>query len=167
MEVQKMKKSKPIKSTAWVKLSENLKEEYETVNDLQMACEEIFSDHCIVMIYNGLETIGVYPSNFDTDYANDHRIHLMRDVVWYENKGEKIKKMDSARKIEAIVEAIQDKVDVQKLLIDRLNDSNPEELQELFERAVLKKGAVKEKEGCYKLLVGGKRGKPYEFAILE
>jgi hypothetical protein len=162
-----MKKTEPIKSTAWVKKSKKLKKKYDDVNELQKACENLFGDHSIVMVYNGLHHVAVYPSNIEDDTKEDHRIHLMRDVVWYNKEEEQLTRMDIEEKIKLIVDKIKDKVNIEQLLVDRFHDSDPEELQEMFERVVLNQGAVKDKEGCYKLMVGGKKGKPYEFTILD
>ena len=75
------------------------------------------------------------------------------------------KEQDTEKLVKEIVEVLKDKISVEKFLEDVLNDIDPEELEEIYERAVVKKGKIREEEGCYKLLIGGKRGAPFELML--
>lgn len=159
--------SDPISSQEWVKRAEKLKERYKSTAALLKACDDIFGEYYALMIYSGKKLVGVYPSNVEEDIAHDHRFHTMRDIRWYLNTEGKLQQLETEKMIDALVERFKEEIDISAIIRDRLHDSNPDEIDELFERAIIKKGSVKEKEGCYKLMVGGKRGKPYEFNILD
>jgi hypothetical protein len=48
-----------------------------------------------------------------------------------------------------------------------LIQSGPVEILELKERLEKSYAKIKDTPGCYSLLVGGKRGKPYEFVLIN
>ena len=77
------------------------------------------------------------------------------------------KKMNTKKFIDALVEKLTPHVSVEELLRDTLYDTNPEDLKEMYERVIEKKGSIREKPGCYKLMLGGKRGVPFQFMLRE
>ena len=66
-----------------------------------------------------------------------------------------------------IIKELSDKINTTALLDDVLGDMSIHSLEELSARAVDKKGSVKSKEGCYKLVIGGKKGRPMQLMLRE
>ena len=86
----------------------------------------------------------------------------------FKKAGQRYVQIDIAKTIETIVNKLAPHVDVKTLLTEMLLiKSGPVEILELKER--LEKGYAKVKDvpGCYSLMVGGKRGKPYEFVLIN
>lgn len=148
----------------WVEKANTLNKSYNSRKSLRQDCEKKLKDHFVIMEYGHKKLISVYPIHVEE--TGDNRVHMMRDVKWY-HVDKSIRLMDTDKMVAGIVSVLKDKVDVEELIKDALYDSNPETLEEVFERAVVKKGSIKSKEGCYKLAIGGKPGKPFEFMLRD
>ena len=86
----------------------------------------------------------------------------------FKKAGHRYVQIDIPKTIETIVNKLAPHVDVKKLLTEMLLiQSGPMEIMELKER--LEKGYAKVKDvpGCYSIMVGGKRGRPYEFVLIN
>jgi len=69
--------------------------------------------------------------------------------------------------VEEIAEYLKDKVNIKLLLKDFLRSKLPEEvILKLYERVKLQP-KVTDEEGCYKIRVGGKRGRPLELYLVD
>jgi len=147
----------------WKERANKLNKSYDSRTKLRHDCEKKLGDYFLVLEYGAKKLVGIYPCHVEE--TGDDRVHTMRDVKWYCIGDKHLKLMDAEKMIEGIIDVLHDKVDVKKLIEDALHDSSPDDLQEIFDRAVIKKGKVREKEGCYKLLIGGKRGQPFEFML--
>lgn len=143
----------------WKEKASQLKNSYRSYGKLIDDCTSIFKENFIV-VYHGKLAI-IYPNEVE----DADEFHKIRDAVIYKRTGHTIKKIDTEKLISEIVNVLKDKISVEKLLKDVLNDIEPEELEEIYERAVIKEGKVREEEGCYKLLIGGKRGAPFELML--
>jgi len=158
-----------IKLETWRKYIDSLKKNYKNIKELREDTKKKCKNHHVIMIYDDRGIVGVYPGQGVDQYGEhaDDRVHTMRDVKWYYIRKTTLRQLDIEKMIDELVEKFRDKLSVDKILRDALYDTNPEDLNEMFERAVIKKGKVKEKEGCYKLIIGGKRGSPMEFMVRE
>jgi len=66
-----------------------------------------------------------------------------------------------------IIKKLSDKINTTAMLDDVLGDLTIQGLKELHSRTVEHKGKVKSKEGCYKLTIGGKKGRPMELMLRD
>jgi len=85
----------------------------------------------------------------------------------FKKAGYRYAQFDLQEAVKMIVSKLAPQVDVKKFLEELiLLHSSVEEIIDLRER--LEKGYVKVKEAerCYSLMVGGKRGRPYEFNLV-
>lgn len=64
-----------------------------------------------------------------------------------------------------VIKRLAKYVDPEKLLIEILKTLSPEQLMDLYERAVEKKGKVTAGKGCYSLKIGGRQGAPFELYL--
>jgi len=86
----------------------------------------------------------------------------------FKKAGERYVKVDLPAMLELIVSKLAPHIDVKRFLTELITlHSSAEEVLELNER--LEKGDVKisEEKRCYSLMVGGKRGRPYEFNLVS
>ena len=77
-----------------------------------------------------------------------------------------LEELDVDAIIEEIAEYLKDKVNIKAFLKDVLAMQYELDLMELFYR-IQKKPKVSDEEGCYALLIGGKRGKPFKLWLRE
>jgi|Deesub1362A_J573_1020465.scaffolds.fasta_scaffold13388_3 uncharacterized protein (DUF2267 family) len=143
----------------WKEITNQLKNSYKSFTKLQEDCAKIIPCDFAIVYQKGMAVI--YPESLE-DAEEFHRI---RDAVIYKRIGSTIKRVDTEKLVSEIVNVLKDKISVEKLLEDVINDIDPEDLEEIYERAVVKKGKIREEEGCYKLLIGGKRGAPFELML--
>ena len=81
----------------------------------------------------------------------------------------KINKKERKELLEKLAGKLAPSVKVKDLLIDTLGELRPSELKEIVSRLDSPKNEtkVRSEEGCYKLLIGGKKGKPYELMLRD
>ena len=85
----------------------------------------------------------------------------------FKKAGQRYVQIDITKTIETIVNKLAPHVDVKKLLTEMLLiQSGPMEIMELKERLEKGYAKVKDTPGCYSIMVGGKRGRPYEFVLV-
>lgn len=143
----------------WKEKAAQLKNSYKSFAKLMDDCIIIFRENFAIVHQKGLAI--VYPDSLE----DAEEFHKIRDAIIYKRIGSTIKRIDTEKLVKEIVEVLKDKISVEKFLEDVLNDIDPEDLEEIYERAVVKKGKIREEEGCYKLLIGGKRGAPFELML--
>ena len=86
----------------------------------------------------------------------------------FKKAGQRYVQIDLSKTIETIVNKLAPHIDVKKLLAEMLLiQSGPMEIMELKERLEKGYAKVKDTPGCYSIMVGGKRGKPYEFVLIS
>ena len=86
----------------------------------------------------------------------------------FKKAGQRYVQIDITKTIETIVNKLAPHVDVKKLLTEMLLiQSGPMEIMELKERLEKGYAKVKDTPGCYSIMVGGKRGRPYEFVLIN
>ena len=66
-----------------------------------------------------------------------------------------------------LAEELVKQIEPKKILMYALKKLPPEDLEELYERVVEKRGKVVEGEGCYCLFVGGKQGAKKPFVVVD
>lgn len=151
---------KGIEFKEWEKNAKKLKDHYKDFDELVKDSKKIFGrEYCAVVNsdnYSYTKPVNVYVLG---------EPHIMRDIPIYYNTEKGLDRMIPEKLIGPIIEKLKDSVSIEKLLEDALLNLNPEDLTELFERAVTKNGKVNEKEGCYQLLVGGKSGRPFKLML--
>jgi hypothetical protein len=167
MEVDPPKKEMTLET--WRKKCKKMNVSYDSISNLQDdANKKLGADNYYITTVPKIKIIIVYPFAVVEGGKDDDRIHLSRDALFYflTEKGTH-KKMNTEKFINALVEKLTPHVSVEELVRDALYDTNPEDLKEMYERVVEKKGSIKEKPGCYKLRLGGKRGVPFEFMLRD
>lgn len=154
---------KNMKFKEWIEKKKTLNDKYDTVDELIEHCDKTFGKHYGTIFLALNKMLMVRPVLIE----GDEHIHISRDSVLYRKKDGKWHLIDTKKLVDVLVEHLKDHVSVEKLVEDALYDTSPEELDELFERVVKKKGSIREEEGCYKLVIGGKRGQPMEFMLRD
>lgn len=154
---------KKMKFGEWIEKKKSLKDKYDSVDKLIDHCDKIFGKYYGTIFLALNKMLMVRPVLIE----GDEHIHISRDSVLYRRKGNKWHLVDTMKLINVLVEHLKEHVSVEKLVEDALCDTSPEQLEELFERVVKKKGSIREEEGCYKLIIGGKRGQPMEFMLRD
>jgi len=150
------------KTTEWVEKTKKLKKEYSSIEELEQDCKKLLGTNWQIS-KRADNTVAILPIKLEYD----EEIHASRDLPIFFLKGKKLYKMDAEKLMQEIVKILADKLNVHEFLADVLSSLHPNELQEVYERTVIKKGKVKATEGCYKLLIGGKRGRPMELMLRE
>jgi len=165
MEVDKAEKE--ITLVKWGKKAKKMKVQYKGLGELQEdAVKKIGDDYFYVTNVPKLKIIIVYPFGVIEGGRDDDRIHLSRDALfYYKNEKGNYKKMNTEKFINALVEKMTPHVNIEELIRDALYDTTPEDLREMYERVIEKKGSIKDKPGCYKIALGGKKGAPFEFML--
>jgi len=86
----------------------------------------------------------------------------------FKKAGNRYVQIDITKTIKTIVNKLAPHVDVKQLLTEMLLiQSGPVEILELKERLEKAYPKVKDAPGCYSLMIGGKRGRPYEFVMIN
>jgi len=113
-------------------------------------------DECVV-VYKKDGFAAVYPAELEVgEMPHLRRLFKIKDGQFEEINLNAI--------VKEIVDFLEHKITPKKLLEDVLKTSDPNTIMEVLER-IRKKPKVKEAEGCYYLLIGGKRGLPLQLNI--
>ena len=113
--------------------------------------------------------INIFPENNFIEIQNWSENHEMLGGSIYfkiEEDG-KIKRRRQQTKVSEIVKSLAKHIDPKLLLEETLKQVSPDDIDEIYDRVVEKKGKVKSGEGCYSLKIGGKKGKPFELCIIN
>ena len=153
-----------MKLNEWKSKLRNLKKSYESIDKLKDDCKKRVGDDFYIMdsVRNGLVVILPEPKPIE----NWESFHITRDSIMYrcDNSGY-LEKVNTKAMIKEIVKVTAAHLSPEELMEDVLNSVDPDDIIEIYQRVVEKKGKIKEAEGCYKLLIGGKRGAPFELMI--
>ena len=152
-----------MKFEEWIEKKNALNDKYNTVDELIDHCDEVFGKYYGTIFLALNKMLAVRPIGIE----GDDNVHISRDSALYRKKEDGWYSIDTMKLIDILVEHLKEHVSVEKIIEDALTDAPPEVLEDLFERVVIKKGSIREKEGCYKLLIGGKRGQPMEFMLRD
>ena len=87
-------------------------------------------------------------------------------AIFMEHEG-KIKKMDQNIMREEIAKILIDNFTAEEFLKDFTNSLDPMQVMEAYERAVVKKGKVREVEDCYGWDLFGKKGESFRLQIID
>jgi len=86
----------------------------------------------------------------------------------FKKAGHRYVQIDVTKTVETIVNKLAPHVDIKKFLTEMLLiQSGPVEIMELKERLEKGYAKVKDAPGCYSIMIGGKRGRPYEFVLIN
>jgi len=103
----------------------------------------------------------------DEDYVYIMDPKTNRLLKLFVKAGHRYTQVDLQKTIGFIAEKLKDTVDAKRFLEELMFlHSSPAEILELHER-ILKGASVKDKPGCYSLMIGGKKGRPYEFVLVS
>lgn len=160
---------KRITLKVWRGRGKKLKVKYKDFKELEEdANKKIKSEYYYITTVPKLKLIMIYPFSIIEYGKDDERVHLSRDCLFYfATEKNEYKKMNTEKFINKLVDKLVPHVSVEELVRDALYDTNPEDLREMYERVIEKKGSVRDKPGCYKLMLGGKKGAPFEFMLRE
>ena len=164
MKINDLKKQ--ITLEEWRKKASDMKIQYDNLSEIEKDADKKLGEYYYFASVPKIKMIIIHPFNVIEGGKDDDRIHLSRDALFFNLSKEKNYKMiDTKRVVEVLVEKLAPYVDIKELVKDALYDTDPEALKEMYDRVVLKKGKIKDKPGCYKLVIGGKRGLPFEFML--
>ena len=152
--------TKYIKLNTWRKQLPELQKTYTTLKTLDEACQIIFRDHYNIILRGAL--IEITPAN----YLDDDSLHPIRDCRFY-TRTKPLKQINTEDCIDFLIERLKDNISIEKLLKDALYDTDIADLMELGDRLTHPVCKITEKEGCYKLTIGGKKGAPFEFMLRD
>jgi hypothetical protein len=96
----------------------------------------------------------------DQTHYGDRCVAFMRE----RNAGA-MKRIDQKRLRKELAELLVQALDPKSFIDDYVMTLDPMDLLEAYDRAVVKKGKIKAKEGCYKFEIHGQRGKPQELML--
>jgi len=167
MEKDDWKNIKEITLKEWRKKAGKLNKKYSDVIALGKDAEKRLNKYYYIQDVPVRKFLMIYPLFVEEGGKDDERIHQMRDCVVYKKEDGALYKLDAEKMMTAIVSKLVKHVSPEDVIKDALSDLAPEDFEEVFERAVIKNGKVREKEGCYKLILGGKRGSPFQFMIRD
>jgi len=104
--------------------------------------------------------ITVFPAEIDHDTHFGDITNIFLQV-----KNNRILALDMKKLQGELAKVFLGKFSPEKFINDFVKTIDPLELIEAYDRAVVRKGKVKDSEGCYKFLLYGKRGAPQELMI--
>jgi len=152
----------------WRKRQKKMNNSYKSFEEISKDAEKkLKKDYHYLTTLPMINVIIVRPFNLLEGGKDDEREHLLRDCLFYVQSEGKYQKLDTEKMIDELVDKLTEHISVENLVRDALYDTTPDRLKEMYERVVENKGSVKEKEGCYKLVIGGKRGQPMEFMLRD
>jgi len=166
IEIDKPKKE--ITLEKWRKKAKKMNVKYENLQQLSDdACKKIGNSYHYISNVPIVKMLIIYPFGVIEYGKDDERIHLSRDALFYVMIEKGYKKLNTEKLINELVIKLAPAVNTEELVRDALYDTNPDDLKELYERVIVKEGKVRDKPGCYKLVVGGKRGTPFELMLRD
>jgi len=146
-----------LKEKKKTRLEDGFKNEYNSVSDLVDALpSELYfrkfkiEEQLIIFIYQSQKR------------EEDHTCDITAIFVEYEDK---IKKVEQEKLRQELAKILLKKFSPDKFIEDFLETLMPEEIFEAYTRAVVKKGKVREKEGCYKFQIFGTKGHMMELML--
>jgi len=142
-----------------------LKKIYDNVEELKEDCKKKVGDDFYIMDSVKTKLVVVLP---EAKQIEDWQsFHITRDSIMYRYVDDygTIEKVNTKAMIKKIVEVTAVHLSPEELMEDVLNSLDPDDIIEVYHRVIEKKGKIREEEGCYKLLIGGKRGAPFELMI--
>lgn len=150
------------KAGSWRKKAEKLHKKYNDLESLREHCTEVFGRNFVIQLLEP-ELVHVVPLEYKIDPTE---INTSKDAPLYSTKNNYLQRIDTDKLIDAIVKKIKGSVTVEMFLADYVGNLQPDDLLEVYDRAVVRGGKVRESPGCYMLAIGGKRGRPMELELL-
>jgi len=162
---------KPLKLDEWRKRGKKLKPLYNSYDDLRKDCLKVFKKKEYFGLYEHTEKnlMAILPHKV-VEYVDDERVHMCRDSVLFNIVETGYEKIDMEKMINKMVPILAKKMDekaVKDLMKDVLEDIDPPDLLEFYNRTVELKGKVRPAPGCFKFKIGGKPGAPKELMIRQ
>jgi len=94
----------------------------------------------------------------------DSHGHVKRLFI---RKGDKFAELNAQAMIDTIAEYLKDELNVKAFLTDVISNQFAVDIMDLFLRIHKKKPKIKQKKGCYNLLIYGRRGTPFKLRLRE
>ena len=102
----------------------------------------------------------------DKEFIAVKNIETNKLTMMFKKAGHRYVRVDLTKTIGFIVEKLAPHIDVKKFLTELIIvTSPPEEIMELRDR-LERKPKISEAPRCLALMIGGKRGRPYEFILV-
>ena len=95
----------------------------------------------------------------------EDNVYIPESIVFEILEDGTLEQRDIEKMEKEVIKRLAKYIDPEKLLIEILRMLIPEQLVELYERAVVKEGKITEGPGCYSLKIGGRRGTPFELYL--
>lgn len=92
-------------------------------------------------------------------------VEIAEAIVFEVLKDDSLRQINMEEQRERVVKKLAKYIEPEKLLMEILKGYEPEQMIDLHERVVEKKGKVTAGSGCYSLKIGGKRGTPFELYL--
>lgn len=93
---------------------------------------------------------------------------LLKGIIVYHIKdNQTVEKLDMKKIIEECTKTIAKHIRPEALLKNLLRDLSPTEISEVYDRAVVRKGKIKTKNGCFEIQICGKRGSPFKINLVR
>lgn len=89
-------------------------------------------------------------------------IKITEAIVFEILEDNSLRRLNLEDQRKAVVKKLAKYIEPERLLMEILIGYTPEQMIELHERVIEKKGKVTSESGCYSLKIGGKRGTPFE-----
>ena len=140
-----------------MKIEDKFKEEYKSLAEL---VDDVPSDLFIRKKKVGKNIIVfIYSAELK---ETEHTCDITAIFVKHEGK---IKKLEQEKLRQELSKILLKHFSPDKFIDDFLETLMPEEIFEAYTRAVVKKGKVREKEGCYKFQIFGSKGPMMELML--
>lgn len=98
-------------------------------------------------------------------YEKQEHFSVIDDTIFYKFEKGKYRKVYLENMKSALIPVLSEKLEVEDFMNDVLSEMSPNDLIDVYERAIEKKGNIDQKNGCYFLRIGGKRGRPKEIFL--
>ena len=92
-------------------------------------------------------------------------IEIAEAIVFQILEDGSLKQLNMKEQRKKVVKKLAKYIEPERLLMEILKGYTPEQMIELHERVIEKKGKVTSGSGCYSLKIGGKRGTPFELYL--
>ena len=96
---------------------------------------------------------------------DEKNAEITKAIVFEILEDDSLKQIDMEEQRKEVVKKLAKYINPERLLMEILKGYEPEQMLELYERAIEKKGKVTESPGCYALKIGGKKGTPFELYL--
>ena len=138
-------------------MNEKLESTYKSVGDLYGDIKRREGEYALATLTDK-NLVTVTPM----DKGN---VEIAEAIVFEILEDGSLRQLNMVEQRKAVVKKLAKYVEAERLLMEILLGYTPEQMIELHERVIEKKGKVTSGSGCYSLKIGGKRGTPFELYL--